>query len=68
MNREHQKIVLDRIKKSKTNPNRMLDWDSMICKFEEIVDNQAYDKFKRNDDGKRVLFSDYLKKREFKNA
>jgi hypothetical protein len=24
---EHQKIVLDRIKKSKTNPSRMLDWD-----------------------------------------
>lgn len=26
---EHQKIVLDRIKKSKTNPNRMLDWDEV---------------------------------------
>lgn len=24
---EHQKIVLDRIKKSKINPSRMLDWD-----------------------------------------
>ena len=23
----HQKIVLNRIKKSKANPNRMLDWD-----------------------------------------
>jgi hypothetical protein len=26
---EHQKIVLNRIKKSKTNPNRMLDWDEV---------------------------------------
>lgn len=26
---EHQKIVLDRIKKSKSNPNRMLDWDEV---------------------------------------
>lgn len=24
---EHQKIVLNRIKKSKANPSRMLDWD-----------------------------------------
>ncbi|MBC7410450.1 MAG: addiction module protein [Arcicella sp.] len=24
---EHQKIVLSRIKKSKDNPSRMLDWD-----------------------------------------
>jgi hypothetical protein len=24
---EHQKLVLDRIKKSKTNPERMLDWE-----------------------------------------
>jgi hypothetical protein len=24
---EHQKLVLDRIQKSKTNPSRMLDWD-----------------------------------------
>ena len=26
---EHQKIALDRIKKSKSNPNRMLDWDEV---------------------------------------
>jgi hypothetical protein len=24
---EHQKIVLDRIAKAKTNPERLLDWD-----------------------------------------
>lgn len=24
---EHQKLVLDRIQKSKDNPSRMLDWD-----------------------------------------
>lgn len=24
---EHQKLVLDRIQKSKENPKRMLDWD-----------------------------------------
>jgi hypothetical protein len=26
---EHQKIVLDRIKKNKSNPSRMLDWDEV---------------------------------------
>lgn len=26
---EHQKIVLDRIEKSKTSPERMLDWDEV---------------------------------------
>ncbi len=26
---EHQKIVLDRIEKNKTNPSRMLDWDEV---------------------------------------
>ena len=26
---EHQKIVLDRIAKAKTNPERLLDWDKV---------------------------------------
>ncbi|SHF95915.1 hypothetical protein SAMN05444372_101336 [Flavobacterium micromati] len=26
---EHQRIVLDRIAKSKTNPERLLDWDEV---------------------------------------
>ncbi|MGL2992663.1 addiction module protein [Flavobacterium sp. TSSA_36] len=26
---EHQKIVLDRIAKDKTNPERLLDWDKV---------------------------------------
>ena len=26
---EHQKIVLDRIEKAKTNPRRLLDWDEV---------------------------------------
>jgi hypothetical protein len=27
---EHQEIVLDRIAKSKADPNRMLDWDEVL--------------------------------------
>jgi PHD/YefM family antitoxin component YafN of YafNO toxin-antitoxin module len=44
------------------------EFDSMIDAIEELLDIQAYDEFRRTDDGKRVLFSDYLKKRKLKNA
>lgn len=30
---EHKEIVLDRIKKSKKNPERMLDWDKVSKKL-----------------------------------
>ncbi|MFC6097661.1 addiction module protein [Flavobacterium qiangtangense] len=30
---EHQKIVMDRISKSKTNPERLLDWDEVSKNF-----------------------------------
>ncbi len=44
------------------------EFDSMIDAIEELDDIQAYDEFKRTDDGKRVLLNDYLKKRKLKNA
>ena len=44
------------------------EFDSMIDAIEELDDIQSYDEFKRTDDGKRVLFNDYLKKRKNKNA
>ena len=30
---EHQKIVMDRISKSKTNPERLLNWDEVSKNF-----------------------------------
>ena len=30
---EHKKIVLERVKKSKQNPSRMLDWDTVSRKL-----------------------------------
>jgi hypothetical protein len=30
---EHQQLVNDRIQKSKSNPNRMLDWDEVSKKL-----------------------------------
>ena len=35
----HQKIVLSRVKKSKANPSRMLDWDVEFVKQELTSDN-----------------------------
>ena len=37
------------------------EFDSMIDAIEELDDIQSYDEFKRTDDGKRTLFSDYIK-------
>lgn len=36
------------------------EFDSMIDALEELDDIQEYDEFKRTDDGKRVLFSEYF--------
>jgi PHD/YefM family antitoxin component YafN of YafNO toxin-antitoxin module len=44
------------------------EFNAMIEALEELDDIQAYDEFKRTDDGKRVLFSDYVKKRKARNA
>jgi len=44
------------------------EFDSMIDALEELDDLHTYDEFKRTYDGKRVLLSDYLKKRKLKNA
>jgi hypothetical protein len=41
------------------------EFDTII---EELEDIKLYDKAKKDDDGGRVLFSDYLKNRKQKNA
>jgi hypothetical protein len=30
---EHQKLVLERVEKSKANPDRLLDWDEVLKKL-----------------------------------
>ena len=44
------------------------EFDLMIDAIEELDDIQEYDEFKKTNDGKRVLFSDYLEKTEIENA
>lgn len=44
------------------------EFDSLMEMVDEIEDIRIYDETKENDDGKRIKFSDYLKKRRGENA
>jgi len=44
------------------------DYQKMVEELEELEDIRLYDQAKKEDDGKRILFSDYLKTRRAKNA
>jgi len=44
------------------------DYQKMVEELEDIEDILLYDQAKKDDDGKRILFSDYLKKRKAKNG
>jgi len=42
------------------------EFDKLIEELENLEDIKLYDEAKRDDEGERVLFSDYLKKRKVK--
>jgi len=44
------------------------EFDTIIEELEELEDIKLYDEAKKDNDGGRVLFSDYLKSRRQKNA
>ena len=44
------------------------EFDTLMEELEELEDIRLYDEAKKEDDGTRVLFSDYLKDRKEKNA
>lgn len=43
-------------------------YQKMLNDLEDLNDIRLYDQAKREDDGKRIPFGDYLKKRKEKNA
>lgn len=45
-----------------------LEFDAIINELEDNEDVKLYDLSKKEDDGKRILFSEYLKNRKEKNA
>jgi hypothetical protein len=44
------------------------EYDNLLDELDELEDIRLYDEAKQNDDGTRILFSDYLRKRRKKDA
>lgn len=44
------------------------DYEKMVEELEDLEDIRLYDEAKKEDDGKRIPFSEYLKKRKAKNG
>lgn len=44
------------------------EFDTIMEVLEELEDIKLYDEAKKEDDGTRILFSEYLKQRRTKNA
>jgi len=44
------------------------EFDAIMEELEELEDIRLFDEAKKEDDGTRILFSDYLKNRNTKNA
>jgi len=44
------------------------EFNRMVEELEDIEDVQLYDDAKKEDNGERILFADYLKQRKSKNA
>ncbi len=44
------------------------EFNTLMEELEDLEDIRLYDEAKKEDDGKRILFSDYLKKRKSNNG
>ncbi|MBC7589324.1 MAG: hypothetical protein H7178_13295 [Chitinophagaceae bacterium] len=44
------------------------DYKKILEELEELEDIRLFDKAKKNDDGKRILLTDYMKNRKVKNG
>lgn len=44
------------------------EYEKMVEELEDLEDIRLYDEAKKEDDGKRIPFSEYLKKRKTKNG
>ena len=59
----HPRFIIDAKGKKISVILPIKEFENIIKKLEELEDIRAYDKAKANDDGERILLSDYLKKR-----
>jgi hypothetical protein len=64
----HPQYITDKKKKKKSVILPLKVFNSIMEALEELEDIKLYDAAKKEDDGERVLFSDYLTKRKKQNA
>ena len=46
----------------------VFEFETIMNELEDLQDVQLYDEAKKEDNGERILFSDYLKQRKAKNV
>jgi hypothetical protein len=64
----HPQYITDNTGKKISVVLPMKDFKAIMKELEELEDIKLFDEAKNEDTGERILFSDYLKKRESKNA
>jgi len=68
MTKLHPQFIKDANGKKTLVVLSMDEFNSLMEGLEELEDIKLFDKAKKEDNGKRILLSDYLKKRKSKNA
>lgn len=64
----HPQYITDNTGKKISVILPLKEFDAIMEELEELEDIRLFDEAKKEDDGTRILFSDYLKNRNTKNA
>lgn len=64
----HPQYITDNTGKKISVILPLKEFDAIMEELEELEDIRLFDEAKKEDDGTRILFSDYLKNRNPKNA
>ena len=64
----HPKYIIDESGNKNSVVLPIKEYDKLLEELEELEDIRLYDEAKKTDDGFRVNFNDYLKKRKSKNG
>ncbi len=68
MTKLHPQFIKDSNGKKTLVVLSLEEFETIIEELEELEDIKLYDEAKNEDDGKRILFSEYLKNRKSKNG
>jgi PHD/YefM family antitoxin component YafN of YafNO toxin-antitoxin module len=64
----HPQFITDNNGKKISAVISMSEFNAIMEELEDIEDIKLYDEAKKEDNGERILFSDYVKNRKQKNA